>query len=40
MAQKKVQRDKQRCTKHTHKTKVRVKRTPLIHYNLQKEGIT
>jgi hypothetical protein len=29
MAKKKVQKDKQRSTKHTHKTKDRVTRTPL-----------
>ena len=29
MAKKKVQKDKQRSTKYTHKTKDRVKRTPL-----------
>ena len=29
MAKEKVQKDKQRSTKHTHKTKVRVTRTPL-----------
>ena len=29
MAKKKVQKDKQRSTKHTHKTKDRVSRTPL-----------
>ncbi len=29
MAKEKVQKDKQRSTKHTHKTKYRVTRTPL-----------
>jgi len=31
MAQRKIQKDKQRSTKHAHKTKDRVTRTPLKH---------
>ena len=30
----KVQKDKQRCTKHTHKTKDRVTRTPIKTYQI------
>jgi hypothetical protein len=36
MAKQKVQKDKQRSTKHIHKTKDRVTRTPLklLHFNI------